>query len=166
MLSELVVSVAGVIRVEIVPSEMPDEQWFYALCNISSRYKYCCPWWRHQMEAFSALLAFCEGIHWSPADFPHKGQWRGALMFSLDLNKRLCKLARRRGFEAPSRPLKRHCNAKYQRQTLWSAHQQAWLFRVLQVTQFTWLLVPIYTYIWNILQRGYSCTVIMPYLIK
>ena len=28
-------------------------------------------WWRHQMETFSALLA------------PHKGQWRGAMMFCL-----------------------------------------------------------------------------------
>ena len=41
------------------------------------------PWWRHQMEIFSALLCLCEGIHWSPVDFPHKGQWYGALMFSL-----------------------------------------------------------------------------------
>ena len=97
-------------------------------------------WWRHQMEAFSALLAiragnspvpgefstqrpmtrsfdvfldlnlnkrlskqswgwwfetpslplkrhrywpFVRGIHQSPVNFPHKGQWRGALMFSL-----------------------------------------------------------------------------------
>ena len=40
-------------------------------------------WWRHQMEAFSALLAFCEGIHRSPVNSPHKGQWRGALIFSL-----------------------------------------------------------------------------------
>ena len=32
-------------------------------------------WWRHQMETFSALLAFCAGNK--------KGQWRGALMFSL-----------------------------------------------------------------------------------
>ena len=37
-------------------------------------------WWRHQMETFSALLAFCA---WSPVNSPHKGQWRGALMFSL-----------------------------------------------------------------------------------
>ena len=37
--------------------------------------------WRHQMETFSALLALCEG---NPlVDSPHKGQWRGALMFSL-----------------------------------------------------------------------------------
>ena len=40
-------------------------------------------WWRHQMETFSALLALCAGIHWSPVSSPHKGQWHGALMFSL-----------------------------------------------------------------------------------
>ena len=34
------------------------------------------PWWRHQMETFSAVLAICAGNS-------HKGQWRGALMFSL-----------------------------------------------------------------------------------
>ena len=34
-------------------------------------------WWRHQMETCSALLAICAG------NFPHQGQWRGALMFSL-----------------------------------------------------------------------------------
>ena len=37
---------------------------------------------RHQMETFSALLALCAGN--SPVDSPHKGQWRGALMFSLN----------------------------------------------------------------------------------
>ena len=41
------------------------------------------PWWRHQMETFSALLAICAGIHRSPVNSPHKGQWRVALMFSL-----------------------------------------------------------------------------------
>ena len=34
-------------------------------------------WCHHQMETFSALLAICEG------NSPHKGQWCGALMFSL-----------------------------------------------------------------------------------
>ena len=33
------------------------------------------------METFSALLALCAGN--SPVNSPHKGQWRGALMFSL-----------------------------------------------------------------------------------
>ena len=41
------------------------------------------PWWRHQMETFSVLLAICAGE--SPGNSSHKGQWlwRGALMFSL-----------------------------------------------------------------------------------
>ena len=37
----------------------------------------------HQMGTFSALLALVWGIHRSPVNSPHKGQWRGALMFSL-----------------------------------------------------------------------------------
>ena len=40
-------------------------------------------WWRHQMEAFFALLAFCAGNSPVTGEFPHKGQWRGALIFSL-----------------------------------------------------------------------------------
>ena len=52
-------------------------------------------WWRHQVETFSALLAFVRGIHRSPAD--------------LRLNKRLNKQTRRRWFETPSRSLSRHC---------------------------------------------------------
>ena len=39
-------------------------------------------WWRHQVETFSPLLAFCAGIHRWPVNSPHKGQRRGALMFS------------------------------------------------------------------------------------
>ena len=38
-------------------------------------------WWRHHVETFSALLAM--GIHRSPVNSPHKGQWREALMFSV-----------------------------------------------------------------------------------
>ena len=37
-------------------------------------------WWGHQMKTFSASLAFVRGIHRWPANSPHKGQWRGALM--------------------------------------------------------------------------------------
>ena len=40
-------------------------------------------WWRHQMETFSALLALCAGNSPVPVNSPHKGQWRGALTFSL-----------------------------------------------------------------------------------
>ena len=41
------------------------------------------PWWRHQMESFSALLGLCAGNSPVPVNSPHKGHWRGALMFSL-----------------------------------------------------------------------------------
>ena len=42
-------------------------------------------WWRHQMETFVALLALqvVRGIHRSLVNSPHKGQWHGALIFSL-----------------------------------------------------------------------------------
>ena len=40
-------------------------------------------WWRHQMKTFSALLTLCAGNSPVPVNSPHKGQWLGALMFSL-----------------------------------------------------------------------------------
>ena len=40
-------------------------------------------WWRHQMETFSTLLAICAGNSPDPVNSPHKGQWRGALVFTL-----------------------------------------------------------------------------------
>ena len=45
--------------------------------------------WKH----FPRYWTFVRGIHLPPVHFPHKGQWRGALMFSLisALNKRLSK---------------------------------------------------------------------------
>ena len=47
--------------------------------DIAERYE---SWWRHQMETFSALLALFAGNSPVPVNSPHKGQWRGALMFS------------------------------------------------------------------------------------
>ena len=35
--------------------------------------------WKH----FPRYWPFVRAIHWSPVNSPHKGQWRGALMFSL-----------------------------------------------------------------------------------
>ena len=64
----------------------PGAEWFPGILKV------CCvllcllnswPWWRHQMETFSALLAICAGNSPAPVNFPHKGQWRGALMFAL-----------------------------------------------------------------------------------
>ena len=58
------------------------------LCEINGRHT-CIncwgvsSWWRHQMETFSALLAICAVNSPVTDEFPHKGQRRGALMFSL-----------------------------------------------------------------------------------
>ena len=55
--------------------------WQYRISTRSSfKHK---SWWRHQMETFSALLAICAGNSPVPVNSPHKGQWRGALMFPL-----------------------------------------------------------------------------------
>ena len=40
-------------------------------------------WRRHQMETFSEILDICAGNRRSSVNSPHKGLWRGALMFSL-----------------------------------------------------------------------------------
>ena len=60
---------------------------------------------------FRATGPFVRGIHRSPVNSRHKGQWRGDLMFSLicALNKRLSKQSWRWRFETQSRSLWRHC---------------------------------------------------------
>ena len=40
-------------------------------------------WWRRQMETFPCYWPFVLRIHQSRVKSPHKGQWWGALMFSL-----------------------------------------------------------------------------------
>ena len=58
-------------------------------------------WWRHQMEAFSALLAIC-------AQRPVMRSFD--VFYDLRLNKRLSKQLWGWWFETLSRPLWRHCN--------------------------------------------------------
>ena len=64
--------------------------------------------WKH----FPRHWSFVRGIHRSPVNSPYKGQWRGALMFSLiwALNKRLGKKSWSCWFETQSRSLWRHCD--------------------------------------------------------
>ena len=66
-------------------------------------------WWRHQMEAFSALLTLCEGNPPVVGGFPSQGQWHGALIFSL-IYKRLNTQWRRRWFDTSLRSSWRHCD--------------------------------------------------------
>ena len=66
-------------------------------------------------KPFPRYWSFVRGINRSPVNSPHKGHWRGALMFSLicALNKRFTKQSWGRWFEMPSHSLWRHCNAYF-----------------------------------------------------
>ena len=86
-------------------------------------------WWRHEMEIFSALLALCTGNSPVTVNSPHKGQWRGALMFSLIcvLNTQLSKQSWGWWFETQSRLLWRHCNAWRRRYLFCTYPLKNWL---------------------------------------
>ena len=69
-------------------------------------------WWRHQMEAFSALLSRCEGnspvTGESPAQRPVTRSIN--IFFDIRLNNRLSKQSRRWWVVMPSRSLWCNCN--------------------------------------------------------
>ena len=69
----------------------------YILCTESHT------WWRHQMEAFSALLALCAGNSLVTGEFlSQRSVTRSfGVFFDLRPNKRLSKQWRRRWFETP-----------------------------------------------------------------
>ena len=56
-------------------------------CSLLWLIKEQLPWWRHHMEAFSALLALCAGnspvTSEFPSHFPHRGPVTRSLMFHL-----------------------------------------------------------------------------------
>ena len=72
------------------------------------------PWWRHQMETFSALLAICAGNSPVPGEFPAQRPVTRSfdVFFDLRLNKRLSKQSWGWWFETLSCPLWRHSNAQ------------------------------------------------------
>ena len=72
---------------------------------------------RHQMEAFSALLAICAGNSPVTGEFPAQRPEtrRFAVFFDLRLNKRLSKQSRGWWFETPSCSLWRHCNVSFKK---------------------------------------------------
>ena len=77
------------------------------LCRFPGLHK-CISWWRHQMETFSASLAFVRGIHRSPTQRPVTRSFD--VFFDLRLNKRLSKQPWGWWFETPSWSLWRQCN--------------------------------------------------------
>ena len=71
-----------------------------------------CPWWRHQMETFFALLAICAGNSPVPGEFPTQRPVTRSfdVYFDLRPNKRLSKQSWGWWFETLSWSLWRHCN--------------------------------------------------------
>ena len=98
------------------------KHWWLSFLTASLRIKlwplWDCSWYSHmhddviQWKHSPRYWLFVRGIHQSSVNSPHKGQWRGALMFSL-----ICAwingwVNKSYGwwFETPSRSLWRHCN--------------------------------------------------------
>ena len=73
------------------------------------------PWWRHQMETFSALLAICVGNSPVPGEFPTQRPVTRSfdVFFDLRPNKRLSKQPWGWWSETPSSSLWRHRNATW-----------------------------------------------------
>ena len=71
------------------------------------------PWWRHQMETFSALLAICAGNSPISGEFPAQRPVTRSfgVFFDLRLNERLSKHSWGWWLETPSCPLWRQSNA-------------------------------------------------------
>ena len=94
-------------------------------------------WWRgvnvstwrpHQMETFSALLAFFEGNSPVTGEFHSRRPVTRScdVFFDLRLNKRLSNPTRRWWLETPSRSLWRHCNEEL----VWSSSNQIMTYRL------------------------------------
>ena len=90
--------------------------WTSYVENVNSFLKKIGPWWRHPMEVFSALLALCAGNSSVTDEFPSQRPVTRSFDIFFDLNKRLSKQSRRRGFEMPSRSLWRHSNVRFDEQ--------------------------------------------------
>ena len=86
------------------------------------KWKFSIPWWRHQMETFSALLALCVGNSPVTDEFPSERLVMPSfdVFFDEGLNKQLSKQSRHRWFEMPSHSLWRQCNAAIILITVWS----------------------------------------------
>ena len=80
-------------------SHRPLQMWKYGLSGVRGVHDDLIKW-----KHFLCYWPFVRGIHRSPVNSPHKGQWRGALMFSsiCGLNKRLRKQTWGWWFETPS----------------------------------------------------------------
>ena len=92
-------------------SRKPRSAWLHSdrICNTEYFHDYVIKW-----KHFPRYWPFVRGIHRSPVNSPHKGQWLGALIFSLicALNKGFSKQSWVWWFEMQSPSLWCHFNVK------------------------------------------------------
>ena len=86
--------------------------------------------WKH----FPRFWPFVRGIHWSSVDSSHKGQWRGALMFSL-----ICALIKR------LRKQSRGCWLETLSHSLWCHYNVLSLSRFFSIKSFKWKMCKYHT---------------------
>ena len=107
-------------------------------------------WWRHQMETFSALLAFCAGnspVN-SPSEFPAQRPVTRSfeVFFDLRPNKRLSKQSWGWWSETPSSSLWRHRNGALYHDISFNLHVKFillnWSFEVFYVEVDSWYNTP------------------------
>ena len=119
-------------------------QWMKSACTWSSHDDVIK--WRHFPRSLCA-----EG-NWPSVNSPHKGQWRGALMFFfyLRLNKRLSKQSICRWLDTPPRSLWGHCNG-VSAELLWIVECVVVPVNGRRATCLihTQFYVIIYTYLWH-----------------
>ena len=102
-----------------------------SIYNLTKSNTKCYPWWSHEMETFSTILALCE---WNPpvtGAFPSQSPvtWSFDVLFDLRLNKRFSKQSRHWWFEMPSCSLWCHCNDIYIYLAIKRFHGHSYLWR-------------------------------------
>ena len=104
-------------------------------------------WWRHQMETFSTLLAFCAGNSPVHGEFPAQRPVTQSfdVFIDLRLNKRLSKQSRGWWFETLSCPLWRQCNegnlCVKVSLTHWGRDKMAAIFQMTCSNAFSWMKI-------------------------
>ena len=108
-------------------------------------------WWRHQMEAFSALLAICAGNSPVSGEFPTQRPVTRSfdVFFDLRLNKRLSKQWWSWWFETPSPPLWRHRNELHSTDTVGCNYWSLPLIHGSGTQVFNWSNVNLFTIFWQ-----------------
>ena len=109
------------------------------------------PWWRHQMETFSALLALCAGNSAVNGEFPTQRPvtWSFDVFFDLRVNKRLSKQSWGWWFETPESSLWRHCNDSC-RKRLCDGFYEKW-------AQFLHMVIPVPFVMTVVISYDYPC---------